>query len=523
LVYVLAILPVMAYLRNRDAAGVKQPGWLPSEKAIHAMLVFGLAVIYCFYADRTQVFNKSHKHFNINGFLLLCFVTAVLGYLTIRKSSETATDQPFLFRDQTDEWKGWMQYAILIYHYTGASKISWIYGFIRITVASYLFMTGYGHTVFFIKKGDYSFKRVAGVLIRLNLLSCALPYMMKTEYIFYYFAPLTSFWFLVVYTTMRIGAKYNSNMGFLMTKIVCSAILVTALTKFPGVLEAIFNIPHMIAKTEWNVSEWRFRVFLDMWIVYVGMVVAVLFVKFSDRTSAAAASLPTYRKYGIIASCIALPIFFLFQTTRENKFVYNAYHPYLSWVPILSFIILRNATPCLRNSYSNAFAWLGKCSLETFTLQFHIWLAADTQGLLDLGIFGTYNRSMNFVISTIVFFYVSHALAGATGDLTAWIMAAEKKPAARPAAPSSLPTTTRDIQPESSSQAANKEPAADSIALNNFSEPSAGSSAAVASAAAAGQLGSGSKGKWTVDWKNLKLRCALLLLAMWVLNLTYSS
>lgn len=418
LVFVLMVLPIISYIRGQhEAKGTKPPAWLPSESATHALLVFGLAVVYCFYADRTQVFNKSHKHYSTFTFSALSLAVLALGYFTTTKSSTTATDQPFLFRDQTDEWKGWMQFAILIYHYTGASRIAWIYGFIRITVASYLFMTGYGHTIFFIKKGDYSLKRCAGVLIRLNLLSCTLPYLLKTEYIFYYFAPLVSFWYMVIYTTMRVGAKYNSNLRFLIGKILASAAIVTAIVMIPGILEALFALPAVLANTQWNVAEWRFRVFLDMWIVYIGMLTALAYLHLPTPS-------PQLTRYTILTAATALPLFFLFQWTRETKFVYNAYHPYLSFIPILSFIILRNATPSFRNTYSSAYAWLGRCSLETFTLQFHIWMAADTHGLLDLGIFGSYGRLANFCVATVLFFGVSNAVAKATGTLTGWIMGA---------------------------------------------------------------------------------------------------
>ncbi|TGZ79364.1 Cas1p-domain-containing protein [Ascodesmis nigricans] len=522
LVTVLAMLPVMSYLRTKaQNEGTKTPKWVPSENILSALLIFGFSLVFCFYADRTQVFNKLHKSYTNGSFLLLIFLTAVAGFTTLKKSSQTANDQPFLFRDQTDEWKGWMQFAILIYHYTGASKVPWIYGFIRVTVASYLFMTGYGHTFYFYKKGDYSFKRIAGVMLRLNLLSCALPYIMKTDYLFYYFAPLVSWWYFIVYFTMRIGKEYNGNTRFLLGKIGASAVIATAITRIPGILEIVFGIVNYIFRTSWDVVEWRFRVFLDMWIVYIGMLVAIAYIKLSDPHSPHHHLISQHRQKAVLISIVSLLLFFLFQTTRETKFIYNAYHPYISWIPILAFITLRNATPNLRNTYSAAFAWIGKCSLETFTLQFHIWLAADTKGLLDFGVMGG-SWWGNMVVSTAVFLYTSDAVAGATGVVTAWIMGAaagsgqrrpEQQQQQQNQGISLLPTVNTNQQAAASQDHGKPQGTVDEDAIQRLREE------------ANARRGTKSSGRNEdgAGWTGLKARCALLLAALWVMNLTYSS
>lgn len=434
---------VLDFTRNGRAA------MLPSGKHSRALLTFVLAVCYCFYADRTQLFNKTQKHYSSVEFQVLCGIILALGVLSIRRSmpptaprSDQRTvqrtfDQPFLPRDQTEEWKGWMQFVILIYHYTGASKALAIYEIVRVLVASYLFMTGFGHAIYFYKKGDYSLRRVALVLVRLNLLSCVLPYAMRTDYLFYYFAPLVSFWFVVVYCTMKIGHSRNNDMSFVFGKIILSAILVNALVRIPGLLEAVFFVLQKTCRIHWNVKEWRFRVLLDVFIVYVGMVCGILFVQISaalgpDRIHTNVVSLvQRHSLYVRVSLCVlamaVLPGFWAFARYLPDKYEYNRWHPYASCIPILSFIILRNANRKLRDFHSTIFAWLGRCSLETFTLQFHIWLAGDTKGLLSIGIFGRQGRRrtgrrVDFVLLTAIFLWTSWCVADATSVLTSWIV-----------------------------------------------------------------------------------------------------
>ena len=121
-------------------------------------------------------------------------------------------------------------------------------------------------------------------------------------------------------------------------------------------------------------------------------------------------------------------LYFLFARASPNKFVYNTFFPCIAWMPILAFVILRNVNRHARNFYSSIFAWVGRHSLETFTLQFYIWLVADTKGLLALGVFepmtGGANggRKADFVVLSIIFQWVCWHVATATQTLTNWII-----------------------------------------------------------------------------------------------------
>jgi hypothetical protein len=331
-----------------------------------------------------------------------------------------------------------MQFLILVYHYTGSSQTLGIYKIVRILVSSYLFMTGFGHTIFFYQNNDYSLRRCAAVLIRLNLLSCLLPYAMGTDYLFYYFAPLITFWYMVIYLTMRIGHSRNSSLTFLIAKMIISASIVALLIKVPDVLETVFAILKYTCNIKWNVTEWRFRLQLDAYIVFVGMLCGVTLTMASsilhEEQTVTVPFAPIIRRHWawirmatISSGLAALPLCWHFAERFSNKADYNRWVPYFSWVPILSFVILRNCTGRACNYRSSLFVWLGRHSLETFTLQFHIWLAADTKGLLALGLFrptkgAVDGRWADFVLITILFFWMSWRAAAATAAITSWIV-----------------------------------------------------------------------------------------------------
>lgn len=423
---------IVVFVRLTSNAALSWPG-------LTVLLAAGFASM----ADRTPMFNKVQKQYSEFDFLVLTGVGFLLGFLTVQPSSSSSRRrwcdpsnglQSFLSRDQTDEWKGWMQLVILVYHYTGASKELWIYKAVRVLVASYLFLTGYGHTKYFYEKDDYSFRRVAAVLIRLNLLSCILPYIMSTEYIFYYFAPLASFWFLVVYAILRIDRSHNHLWQFLTAKILVSAVLVSAFLHTPGLLEAVFTFLRTTCRIHWSVYEVRFRFGLDQYIVFVGMLTAVIHTRItlarsSIRQKEGPAFDPAQRHSFFLPLLVAtfattvLVGYSIVAWRFPNKFDYNLWHPYISLFPILAYAILRNSHPVLAAYHSRAFAWLGRCSLETFTLQYHIWLAGDTKGLLSTGLFrgdGTFfgDRWRDSLLLTPIFLFVSWKVSNATMVIT---------------------------------------------------------------------------------------------------------
>lgn len=91
----------------------------------------------------------------------------------------------------------------------------------------------------------------------------------------------------------------------------------------------------------------------------------------------------------------------------KNKLECEEIHPYVVFIPMVSFIVLRNISGIIRTRYSTLFAWFGKISLELFICMHHVWLAADRHGVLVLlPAFPT----LNLILTSFIFVCISHEI-----------------------------------------------------------------------------------------------------------------
>ncbi|KAJ2720962.1 hypothetical protein GGI07_004275 [Coemansia sp. Benny D115] len=410
------------------ALGAVRFGWaprvLPEPATLRHLVLFGALLLLMFVCDRTPLFAKLHKSFSARTFALLGGLALALGAASWREDKAGAG---FLGRQQTEEWKGWMQLAILGYHLLNASGVSGIYNPVRVLVAMYLFMTGYGHCCFFVRKRDFGLRRLSAVLLRTNVLAVALAYTMGTSYMDYYFAPLSSAWFLAVWLTMRVAPAHNHTRAVWL-KLAASAIAtqtVNRLHLWPfGLLERL--------GVSWSRREWEFRFGLDILVVYAGMATALIHMRYGARLQEHALW-PRLRLAAVAASLATVAAYFWFELTRADKFAYNAWHPYVSPAVVVAFVVLRNASERLRTHSSAAFRFAGGISLELFIAQFHLFLAADTKAVLVL----VHPRLwfVNLAVVSLVFAGMCQLLSETSAAIVQWLMAV---PAAAPSKPDSI-------------------------------------------------------------------------------------
>ncbi|RYP57911.1 hypothetical protein DL770_010546 [Monosporascus sp. CRB-9-2] len=460
-------LYLLLMLRLLGCSFSRVPGFL----AAAPNLLF--AVAWCQFSDRTAAFSKIERHYDQGVFVLLSggWLLASLSTINIITGRrETPYSSGFVSCQQSEEIRGLMQALILLYHYNYASQALWIYKLVQVFNSGYFFLSLFEHSTYFLRTKDYSFERVALVLFRLNVLSALLPYAVNTDYNSYYVAPTITFWYLVVYCTLRIYSTVNHNQLSLLIKVVVSDALVGFFIWAPGLLELISRASYTIFRMSWDAEEMRFRLGLDRHIVFVAVIAASLAQRVVQlRAYYHTASTSTYtggphhgpfgalnrlvddiasgerswlsyiKPLALLACAAAVPAFFYFTsaTYLPSEQAYNALHPYVSWVPVLAFLGLRNAHPALRSRFLALPAALGRVSLETYVLHHHMWLGGDGTAKLATGLFdrhgdgGALGGALEVLVLTVFSAAVAASAHRATEVISLWLFGPPPSPRGR--------------------------------------------------------------------------------------------
>ncbi|KAG5180755.1 10 TM acyl transferase domain found in Cas1p-domain-containing protein [Tribonema minus] len=391
-----------------------------SIKALSAeTLRLSIVMLTIYLCERHPPFPHSKKAHDMDTFWCMVAMLAICCAMNVRKGKSTEV----LNREQTEEWKGWMQFIFLLYHYFSAHEV---YNSVRVMITSYVWMTGFGNFSFFYMKGDYGVVRLLQMLWRLNFLVTLLCLALGNTYILYYICPLHTFYFLVVYAVMRVLPSTNYTTGVRWKLLATALIIYLVWDADLGLFNKIFfflgDTPKIGAGSG-EMWEWYFRTSLDHWSTFLGMLFALNFPVTSQWIKKVE-TLPTRPQWivkgAVSAALVAAFVWWAATILPQPKLQYNTNNAYYGVaIPLLTYVFLRNLSPTLRIHYVEPLHSIGKITLETYLMQHHVWLTSNAKTVLTLV---PDSPRLNMVVTTTLYVLLSKELYRLTMSLRGMLL-----------------------------------------------------------------------------------------------------
>ncbi|KAI8102617.1 hypothetical protein M9435_006215 [Picochlorum sp. BPE23] len=394
-----------------------------NRENLRSAVEMGTIVFWFYIADRTPAIAAGPKEYIRDVFLFIFLVLTIVASSYSIKQGRAPT---LINRQQTEEWKGWMQVLFLLYHYYEAREV---YNAIRIFIASYVWMTGFGNFAYYYKTRDFSMGRFCQMMWRLNLLALLCCLALDNEYMLYYICPMHTLYTVMVYAALGLWKSGNDRSYGIWIKFIASFAVVIGCWEYEKVFYTVWApFRLLLGYTDPRrpnpnaMHEWYFRTGLDRYIWIHGMICAYLHPMFERWLKAVDDKSATTRKSIRIALgsvCVGAMYLWYQHIYTLPKLEYNKIHPYTSWIPITSFLILRNITPSLRLHSLGLYGWLGCITLETYVGQYHTWLLSkvpNSQPIYLLSLLPGYPL-LNFSVVTALYIFLSHRLFKMTAVL----------------------------------------------------------------------------------------------------------
>jgi N-acetylneuraminate 9-O-acetyltransferase len=263
-------------------------------------------------------------------------------------------------------------------------------------------MTGFGNYLYFDKTQDFTVTRAVSMWLRINYFPLLLSWALSVPLELYYVVPLHTAGFFVTMATCYLSKQLATSRAtaHLFSQDNKRSANVAALGICLLVHILFYETPAVNMLKVFS-DEYLFRFQSDKYSAWVGMVSGFCWGwlkeymqwcyntaagENSDPESAAVTEDSIKKSKQVRAQWIQriggvglIATWWLLFGHLTDKYTYNPIHPYCFWMPVAGWLMVRNSSKYLMELHSTALEFFGRITLETYVLQFHVFMCRDVQ------------------------------------------------------------------------------------------------------------------------------------------------
>lgn len=243
-------------------------------------------------------------------------------------------------------------------------------------------MTGFGNFLYFDKKQDFTIERAISMWLRINYFPLLLSFSINVPLELYYVVPLHTTGFFVTMATCYLAKLLESCTGWSSSRRNVVAIAICFL------VHIVFYETEMKSFLKIFSDEYYFRFQVDKYSAVIGIMSGFCWGRFREYMNWCYGSTTEMSQrqkqcmwYQRLGGTVLIVAWWFFFGYESDKRVYNPIHPYVFWMPVAGYLMVRNSSKYLTEIHSQALEFTGRITLETYVLQFHVFMCNKVQSI----------------------------------------------------------------------------------------------------------------------------------------------